>query len=163
RINFFTDQPPSRNFTASESSSAWLLGLLPVVPKLSGEVTRPCPNSHCQMRFTITRAVSGLPLASIHSASSRRPLLAAGSLGAGGRLESGVGHLGGFLEQLIKLGLLLPAFLRRQHTRQHGRTRAARQFDQLRGAAILRGEERAVMRVGREKNSRERVVVLLRD
>jgi hypothetical protein len=59
RTRLFTDQPLSRNFTARVSSSAWLAGLLPVVPKLSGVFTKPCPNSHCQTRFTITRAVSG--------------------------------------------------------------------------------------------------------
>ena len=52
-------------------------------------VTRPCPNSHCQTRFTITRAVSGLLSASIHSASSRRPLLPAGIFGAGCVREHG--------------------------------------------------------------------------
>src|SRR6266568_2705039 len=36
--------------------------------------TMPCPKRCCQMRFTITRAVRGLPGLAISSATSRRPL-----------------------------------------------------------------------------------------
>src|SRR5206468_11909836 len=65
--------------------------------------------------------------------------------------------------QLVELGLLLLAFLPRHDTRQYRRARPLRQLDQLRRAAILRGEEGAVVSVRRKKNARQSVVVLLRD
>ena len=44
------------------------------VPKLLGVPTRPLPKWCCQTRLTITRAVSGLSLLAMASASSSRPL-----------------------------------------------------------------------------------------
>src|SRR6185369_5187434 len=54
-----TLHPRSMNSAASQSSSAWLSGLSPMVPKSLGVRTRPSPIRNCQMRFAITRAVSG--------------------------------------------------------------------------------------------------------
>ena len=42
------------------------------MPKLSVVATRPLPNTWCQMRFTITRAVSGFSGDTSQRASARR-------------------------------------------------------------------------------------------
>ena len=52
------------------------------MPKLSTLSTIPRPKSQCQTRLARTRAVSGFSGATIHSASSRRPLVFAGMTGA---------------------------------------------------------------------------------
>ena len=63
------------NHTASQSSNSGCVGRDPILPKLFGVATSPRPKCCCQMRLTITRAVSGLLADAIHCASaSRRPL-----------------------------------------------------------------------------------------
>ena len=54
-------------------SSGWE-GSPPRWPKSSGVATSPLPNTHCQTRLTITRAVSGLSAEAISRATSPRPL-----------------------------------------------------------------------------------------
>ncbi len=62
------------NLAASQSSSSGCVGFLPVAPKLFGLPAIAWPKCHCQMRLTITRAVSGFSGEAIQSASaSRRP------------------------------------------------------------------------------------------
>ena len=71
---------------ASQSSNSGCFGFLPVVPKLFGLPARGVPIVHCQMRFAITRAVSGFFPSAIHSASAfRRPLDRAGNDRVAGR------------------------------------------------------------------------------
>ena len=54
------------------------VGFLPVAPKLFGLPEIAVPKCHCQMRFTITRAVSGFSGLVNHFASTvRRPLFPA--------------------------------------------------------------------------------------
>ena len=53
-------QPRSANSTASQSSSSGWVGGSPWRPKSFGVRTIPSPKCPCQMRFTITRASSGL-------------------------------------------------------------------------------------------------------
>ena len=50
----------SMNSTASQSSSSGCVGGSPCVPKSSLVSTRPLPKCCAQMRFIVTRAVSGL-------------------------------------------------------------------------------------------------------
>ena len=52
-------QPRFMNSTASQSSSCGCVGGSPILPKLSSVATMPRPKWWCQMRLTITRAVSG--------------------------------------------------------------------------------------------------------
>ena len=83
RKNRFTSQPDSRNSTASQSSSSGCEGNSPLTPKSPAVRTRPVPNTSCQKRFTVTRAVSGCSGRSSHSA---RPSRFRGkSAGIGGR------------------------------------------------------------------------------
>ena len=49
-------------------------GFSPIAPKLSTVATSPTPNRCSQIRFTATRAVSGLSRCVSHCANSRRPL-----------------------------------------------------------------------------------------
>ena len=74
RISRLTDQPDATNRVARWSSNSGWVGVSPSRPKLSGVRTSPWPNRCCQMRLTITRAVSGLSGEAIQSASSSRPL-----------------------------------------------------------------------------------------
>ena len=67
-----TSQPESMNSTASQSSSSRLAGTSPWDPKSSTVLTIPTPNSICQRRLTMTRAVSGLDRLAIQRASSSR-------------------------------------------------------------------------------------------
>ena len=68
----FTDQPQRTNSEASQSSSSGCDGFPPLRPKSLGVSTRPLPKWPCQMRFTMTRAVSGFSGLAIQSASVRR-------------------------------------------------------------------------------------------
>ncbi len=70
--NFLMSQPLSRNSTASQSSSSGWLGGSPVTPKSPVVRTIPVPNTCCQNRLTVTRAVSGFSGRSSHSASPSR-------------------------------------------------------------------------------------------
>src|SRR5262245_10680775 len=71
-----TLQPRRTNSVASQSRSSGCDGLTPIFPKLLGVGTMPRPKCQCQIRLTMTRAVSGLSADAIHSANARRrPLL----------------------------------------------------------------------------------------
>ena len=65
-------QPRFMNSTASQSSSSGCVGCSPILPKLSSVATMPRPKWWCQMRLTMTRAVSGFCAEPSHSASARR-------------------------------------------------------------------------------------------
>ncbi len=78
RCMCFTDQPERMNSCASQSSSSGCEGFVPLRPKSLGVSTRPVPKCPCQMRFTITRAVSGFCGLAIQSASARRRSLLGG-------------------------------------------------------------------------------------
>ena len=67
----FTDQPDSTNRAASQSSSAGFDGAFSARAEVVGVRTRPSPKWCCQIRLTITRAVSGLSGRASHSASSQ--------------------------------------------------------------------------------------------
>lgn len=58
--------------TARWSRSSGWLGTSPCAPKSSAVFTSPTPKNCCQIRFTLTRAVSGLSGWMNHSARSRR-------------------------------------------------------------------------------------------
>ena len=85
--NFLTSQPDSRNSTASQSSSSGCDGSSPVMPKSPVVRTRPVPNTSCQKRLTVTRAVSGCSGRSSHwakpeaIAAAGRPAAAAATSG----------------------------------------------------------------------------------
>lgn len=66
--------------TASRDDRATLdlMPAFPIVPKLFTLVTTSSPKSQCQMRFAITRAVSGWPELACQSVSSFHPPVAAG-------------------------------------------------------------------------------------
>ena len=67
--------PCSTNSAASQSSSSWFDGRSPITPKSLGVRTMPVPIRNCQMRFTITRAVSGFSGdASQFASAVRRPV-----------------------------------------------------------------------------------------
>ena len=74
RTILLIDQPSRTNRSARSSSSSGWEGRSPSAPKLSTEGTSPRPKTWCQMRFTATRAVSGLAGSAILRARSRRPL-----------------------------------------------------------------------------------------
>ena len=76
-------QPSSTKRLASQSSNAGCVGLEPIFPKLLAFPAKPRPKWCCQIRFAITRAVSGLRESAIHFASAeRRPEIVSGSIGA---------------------------------------------------------------------------------
>ena len=60
------------NSLASQSRSSGWLGFAPALPKSLAVDTMPCPNTCCQIRFTITRANSGFSRAVTHSAKRAR-------------------------------------------------------------------------------------------
>src|SRR5215212_3948606 len=72
RCIFLMPQPSSMNRTASQSSNCGCVGGSARVPKSLGVRTIPSPKWCCQLRFTITRAVSGLSRLAMSVAISRR-------------------------------------------------------------------------------------------
>ncbi len=85
RKNFFTSQPDSRNSTASQSSSSGCEGGSPAEPKSPAVRTIPVPNTSCQKRLTVTRAISGF---SGRTSQRARPSRFFGrSAGIGGSME----------------------------------------------------------------------------
>ena len=65
-------EPASMNSAASQSSSSGWLGYSAWLPRFSLVFTRPVPKNRSHIRFTHTRAVSGLSRATIHFASDSR-------------------------------------------------------------------------------------------
>ena len=74
RCNSLIDQPRSTNVVASQSNRAGCDGGSLRKPKSLGVRTNPSRKWCIHTRFTITRAVSGLSLATIRRASAKRPL-----------------------------------------------------------------------------------------
>ena len=68
------DQPFAMNSLASQSSNSGCEGFSDMLPKSSGEETKPSPKCLSQTRFMATRAVSGLSLLAMDFANSKRPL-----------------------------------------------------------------------------------------
>ena len=101
RKNLFTSQPESRNSTASQSSSSGCDGGSPCDPKSSAVFTMPVPNTCCQNRFTVTRAIRGLEGSTIHSAKPSR--LRGKDCDIGGKTA---GHI---RMNFVALGVVLPA------------------------------------------------------
>src|SRR5690606_9817039 len=74
RCKDLTDHPLRKKRSASQSSSRGCVGFFPVAPKLLGLPAIALPKCHCQMRLTITRAVSVLSgLAIQFTKAVRRP------------------------------------------------------------------------------------------
>ena len=71
-MSFFTSQPFSMNSTANQSNSLGCVGLSPWDPRSSRSRARPLPKNCFQIRFTNTRAVSGLSREAIQRARSSR-------------------------------------------------------------------------------------------
>jgi hypothetical protein len=60
------------NSVASQSSSSGCVGFAPIRPKSFSVSTMPVPKYRCQIRFTVTRASSGLAGSTSHRARSNR-------------------------------------------------------------------------------------------
>src|SRR4051812_17033970 len=72
------DLAGAMNSHASQSRSSGCVGRWPRVPKSFGVGTSPRPKWCCQMRLTMTRAVSGLLVLAIQSAKVARGLSGVG-------------------------------------------------------------------------------------
>ena len=72
RCSAFTSQPVRTSSVASQSSSSGCDGGSPWTPKFSAVLTRPVPKWCCQIRLTVTRAVSGFSGAASHRARPSR-------------------------------------------------------------------------------------------
>ena len=72
RCNCLIDQLCSTNQIANQSSNSGCDGRAPMEPKLLGVATMPFPKCCCQIRLTMTRAVSVLSRLAIHLASAKR-------------------------------------------------------------------------------------------